>query len=129
MPRLLRRQDGQGIVEFALVVPVLVLIIFGILESGRFLDVWLVATNAAREGARTGAVHATPSEITAAVWAAAPTLSPGSTTIEIVNAQGTSGTPITVRVRHSFLFVVPLIASLFPSNPYSLVCEATMRLE
>ncbi len=45
---------GQGIVEFALVLPIFLLLLFGAIELGRaYLDKHLL-TNAAREGARVG---------------------------------------------------------------------------
>ena len=56
MGRRRRRQRGDAIVEFALLVPTLVLILFGVLELGRVVDAWLVVHNAAREGARAGAL-------------------------------------------------------------------------
>jgi Flp pilus assembly protein TadG len=43
---------GQGLVEFALLLPVLVLIIFGVLELGRAFFAFVAITNASREGAR-----------------------------------------------------------------------------
>ena len=43
---------GQGLVEFALVLPVLILVIFGVLELGRAFFAYIAITNAAREGAR-----------------------------------------------------------------------------
>ena len=46
------RRRGDAIVEFALLAPVLLLLLFGILELGRVLDAWIVVQNAAREGAR-----------------------------------------------------------------------------
>ncbi len=49
---------GQGLVEFALVLPLLVLIIFGVLDLGRAFYSLIAITNAAREGARYGAYHA-----------------------------------------------------------------------
>jgi Flp pilus assembly protein TadG len=48
------RARGDAIVEFAILAPVLVLILFGVLEMGRVVDAWLVVHNAAREGARAG---------------------------------------------------------------------------
>ena len=53
------RRRGDAIVEFALVLPILLLILFGILELGRVLDAWIVVQNAAREGARVGTLDAT----------------------------------------------------------------------
>jgi len=43
---------GQGLIEFALLLPILVLIIFGVLELGRAFFAFIAISNAAREGAR-----------------------------------------------------------------------------
>jgi hypothetical protein len=47
-----RRTRGQGLVEFALVLPVLLLMIFGIIEFARIFYSWLIVTNAVRTGER-----------------------------------------------------------------------------
>ena len=63
-PRIHRRlfkdsdhSSGQGLVEFVLVLPVLILILFGALDLGRAFHAMIVITNAAREGARYGTLH------------------------------------------------------------------------
>ena len=53
----LKDEDGAALVEMALVLPLLMLILFGILEFGILLERWQVLTNGAREGARLGIVH------------------------------------------------------------------------
>src|SRR5437763_1012008 len=50
------RRRGDALVEFVLLAPILLLILFGIFEVARVVDAWLVVENAAREGARAGAV-------------------------------------------------------------------------
>ena len=50
--RHLRRSDGQGIVEFALILPLLLLVVFGIIELGRLLVVYSSVGTASREAAR-----------------------------------------------------------------------------
>lgn len=51
-----RARSGQAVVEFALVLPVLVLMVFGAIEFGRaYYDLHLL-TNAARAGARVGSL-------------------------------------------------------------------------
>jgi len=47
-----RRTRGQGLVEFALILPVLLLFIFGIIEFARIFYSWLIITNAVRTGER-----------------------------------------------------------------------------
>jgi Flp pilus assembly protein TadG len=51
------REKGASAVEFALVLPVLILILFGIIEFGFIIYDKAVITNASREGARTGIVY------------------------------------------------------------------------
>jgi Flp pilus assembly protein TadG len=53
---LIRNQKGVAAVEFAIVLPVLVLILFGTIEFGLLLFNKQVITNASREGARAGIV-------------------------------------------------------------------------
>lgn len=50
-------RKGTAIVEFALVLPILVLLLVGLVEFSRVLSVKQVITNATREGARAGAVE------------------------------------------------------------------------
>jgi Flp pilus assembly protein TadG len=45
---------GAAAVEFAFVAPVLILLVFGMIEFGRMVMVQQVLTNASREGARVG---------------------------------------------------------------------------
>jgi hypothetical protein len=47
-----RKRQGAAVVEFAVVAPVFILLIFGMIEIGRAIMVEQVLTNAAREGAR-----------------------------------------------------------------------------
>jgi len=45
-------ESGQELIEFALVVPLLMLILFGVLDLGRAFYASITIANAAREGAR-----------------------------------------------------------------------------
>lgn len=51
-----RRGRGQALVEFALVVPIFLLLLFGLIEVGRFIYLNNAFNEAAREGARYGSV-------------------------------------------------------------------------
>jgi Flp pilus assembly protein TadG len=53
-----KREDGQSLVEFALVVPIFLLVLFAIVDFGMAFHAWITVSNSAREGARIGAVHA-----------------------------------------------------------------------
>ena len=51
-----RREAGQELVEFALILPLLLLLFLGIIEFGRAMLAYNTIANAAREGARYGIV-------------------------------------------------------------------------
>lgn len=53
------REEGVAAVEFAIILPVLALMLFGILEFGRVWSQYQVFQGAAREGARCAAVAST----------------------------------------------------------------------
>jgi hypothetical protein len=52
-----RRSRGQAMVEFALVAPMFFLVLFGIIEAGRFIFYYETLANATREGARYAIVN------------------------------------------------------------------------
>ena len=45
-------ESGQSLVEFALLLPVLLIIVLGLFDVGRAVYAWTAVSNAAREGAR-----------------------------------------------------------------------------
>jgi len=47
-----RRRNGQTLVEFALTLPLFLLLIFGTIEFGRLFQAWVTIQNSAREAAR-----------------------------------------------------------------------------
>jgi len=66
MIRLARRPDrGASAVEFALVMPLLLMILFGLITTGLAFSDHLSATNATREASRYGAA----SDVSSAGWA------------------------------------------------------------
>lgn len=53
-----RRERGAAVVEFALVLPLLLMLVIGAIDWGWYFYLREVVTNAAREGARAGSVSA-----------------------------------------------------------------------
>jgi hypothetical protein len=62
MSRRSRRSRGQALAEFALIVPIFLLIVFAIIDLGRYVFTANALSNSAREAARTGSVGTRPSE-------------------------------------------------------------------
>ena len=67
----MKKQQGAAAVEFAIILPILTVLVFGIIEFGLALYDKAVITNASREGARAGIVFKDPivsdGEITAVI--------------------------------------------------------------
>jgi Flp pilus assembly protein TadG len=58
---------GAAAVEFAIVLPLLVLLVFGCVDMGRSIGAYIIVSNAARVGAEYGATHGY-SALTYAAW-------------------------------------------------------------
>jgi Flp pilus assembly protein TadG len=72
MRRLFPQSDsGTAMVEFAIIVPVFVLLLIGLIEVGRFAYFGILASNAARAGVQYGAQNTTTAEQTTAIRNAA----------------------------------------------------------
>lgn len=128
-----RDQTGQALVEMALVLPVLLLLLMGIIEFGRIFNASLVVTQAAREGARTGAVGGSDEEILAAVRSAASGLDQKRLQVVIEPQESGDGTrnrgdQLTVRVDYTVPLVTPLLSEFIP-DPYPLSALTVMRVE
>ncbi|SJZ44641.1 TadE/TadG family type IV pilus assembly protein [Selenihalanaerobacter shriftii] len=129
--KLSRNQKGQALVELALVLPVLLLILFGIVEFGRIFHTYLVISNAAREGARKGVITNNDSDIVAAVERAAnPSLDLDGlqTNITPSEAERGRGDPLRVEVSYKVDLFTPVITQILP-DPFPLSDTVVMRIE
>jgi Flp pilus assembly protein TadG len=130
-----RGERGQGLVEFVLVLPIFLLLVFAIIDFGMGFHAWLTVTNSAREGARLGAVRGTQAEIVQRVQDTADSLDQSNMTITVTNAQGTPGSSVVVDVDYEYTLITPLDnvlgmisgGSVGPSITFS--STADMRLE
>jgi Flp pilus assembly protein TadG len=128
----MRAEDGQALVELALVLPVLLLIVFGILDFGRALNETEQATNLANEAARYATVGQVPAGATGTLgsWVLSQAdgqelKGSGSVCMTYPNGTSNVGDPVTVTVKFPFSWV-PLLG-LGPST--TITRSATMRIE
>ena len=78
-----RTDSGSVTVEMVLVTPILLVLLFGIIEFGLIFKDIAILKQATREGVRSAAVGETTSHITSQVEASAATISPDALTIEL----------------------------------------------
>lgn len=127
--RELKKRRGQAIVEFALVLPVFVLLLVGIMEFGLLFHQYMVVTAASREGARAAAVGGTDVEVKAVAGAAAASVDKGQLNTTVAPATRVKGISVTVSVTNPVKINTPMIAVLFPSNPVPVTGVTVMRME
>ncbi|MHB0858204.1 MAG: TadE/TadG family type IV pilus assembly protein [Anaerolineae bacterium] len=113
MRKRFRDETGANLVEFALVLPILLFLLVGVVDFGRGFYSYIAVTNAAREGARRAAVYpraaAEPYVRQAAIDEAAAggiTLNPANITIQRLSAEPPPGEPISVTVTLPYTTVI-----------------------
>jgi Flp pilus assembly protein TadG len=122
-----RRERGQDLVEYALVLPIMMLILMTILDLGRAVYYYSAIHNSAREGVRYGIIYPDdPAGIEAVVRTKAVALEPAALTVMITNPDEDT---VQVTVTYQFTVVTPLVAPLIGSNEITLGSRAAMRIE
>jgi Flp pilus assembly protein TadG len=128
--RFERHAAGQGLTEFAIVLPLLVLIILGLFDLGYATFLNNMLANAAREGARTGIIiTSTDNDIRTRVRAAAAGLNLSDSQIVIAPTPNRSfGEPITVTLTLSYKPLTPVLGPIVGGS-LPLRAESAMIVE
>ena len=127
---------GAAAAEFALLLPVLLMILFGIIEFGMIMYGREVVTNASREGARAGIVQRTPpvtaGEITtvATSYLAGTGIALADVVIAVPTFGGATGTPVTVTATYNYPWLIPYIPTVLGlPAPLPIAMSTTMLHE
>jgi Flp pilus assembly protein TadG len=117
-----RREGGATAVEFAVTLPILVVLVFGIIAFGFGFARWVALTNGAREGARYMAINSAgdPSAEAQAIaragqWAGLPCAGGGCTYSSTSCAPGVDDASFSITMPEFSPFDIPFVPSLgFP---------------
>lgn len=121
---------GQSVVELALIMPVLLFLLFGILFLGFWMNAQQIVTQAAYQGARQGAITNNDIEIQNAIKESMKSLSTknggeGGYTVNIVppfaSTERKYGKKITVTITYTMPFMLPFLHEIIPSNVASTI--------
>ena len=124
-------QRGSALAEFAVVSMAALMVIFGIIDFGRAIYTYHLVSNGARLGARYAIVHGaaacaggTPDPLQSFVSSQAPLVGAGTLAVTTTCPGGNTGCTsssspfngtgclVTVNVRYSFRFLIPLVSML-----------------
>lgn len=104
-------ERGAAAVEFALVLPILVLILFGMIEFGGAYHAQLMVTGAAREAAREMAVGGDTAAATSRAVEAAVGIPAADLDVAVAPAACAAGTDVTVTVSYDRPFLTGLFGA------------------
>jgi Flp pilus assembly protein TadG len=127
---------GAAVVEFALLLPLLLLLVFGIIDFGRALNAQIALTQAAREGARLDALNQ-PNLVPRTQAAAGGLGSAASVALvyQCKTGDGSKNVDAKVQTSYSFHFVTPVgaIVAMFGGSgfgsPITLTAQGVMPCE
>ncbi len=123
-----KSEKGQSLVEFALLIPLLILILMAIIEFGFIFNAYITISNASREGARLGSLGGTDAAVTERVADTTDHLNQGDMTVTVTPATRNRGDMITVEVNYDYELITPIIATVL--NPIiDLEVRTKMRVE
>jgi len=134
--RAVRNEDGAALVEFALVLPLLLVLLLGMLDLGKAFNYWIDETHLANEGARYAAVNKNPGpggslQQSIKSQADSPQLrSNPSLEVCIAFPSGAAvvGEPVQVKVSSTYKFL-GFIANKLDLTQKTIESTSTMRLE
>ena len=128
--RIKKSEKGQSMVEFALVLPLLLILLFGILEFGLIFNSYLTITHASREGARIASLGGTDAEVIARVNDVSAVLYPENLSVAVSPSQFSRdrGNSVTVTVTYRHQLIIPIIGSII-GDTVPVSGATTMRVE
>lgn len=107
-----KSERGQAMVEFALVLPIFLLVVFAIVDFGMGFHAWITVSNSSREGARIGVVGANAATVEARVRDTASSLKDDAnlavTVTNAVDQGGDPGESVKVDVDYNYQLITPL---------------------
>lgn len=122
---------GQSLVETAIVIPVILLLVLGIIDFGLIFNNYILITNASREGARKASVGGTDSEVIQVVQNMTTTLELSDMTINVTPSYSirNHGAQVKVEITYNAGLITPIISKFFPGGVAKLRAESIMRVE
>jgi Flp pilus assembly protein TadG len=129
------RQRGQALVEFALVLPVFLLVVMAIVDFGWALRSYITITNSAREGARLGVTCVSTDAIKARVVDRSAGLLELADVTGVVNPCPAGDGAVEVTVEYDHYYISPIgellnfVSGGAVPSPLHMSTTSKMRLE
>ena len=134
---VVQTEKGIAAIEFALFLPLLMVLLMGIIDFGMLMTNQAALVNASREGARFGIILSSPAKTEAEIENVVKTAMANSgwettavsaATVTVTGEGGAVGTPLTVQVNSNYVFMI--LSNLTPlDDTLPLSAATTMNNE
>lgn len=130
-----KKESGQAIVEFALVLPIFLLLLCAVIDFGWVLTHELTLSSAVREGARTGITCVSESDFQTQVKNRVQTVAsvPSSSTLTVTATKTNMASPkdgdVVVQASYDLQLLTPMGKLIFGSMQYEIENSCTMKAE
>jgi Flp pilus assembly protein TadG len=124
----MKSEKGQSLVEFALIIPLLFLLLLGIIDFGRIFHAYLTIDHAGREAARAASIGKDDATIKSTAVNNAVGLYLTVDKVEITpEGSKTSGNDVKITITYPITFLTPVIGSIV--GTITLTDTTVMRVE
>lgn len=131
--RRMKREDGQAMVEFALILPLLILLLCGIIDFGWIFGNQISMNNASREAARFMAINYDSTKTLAQnqtvadgiLRARLATMNDGSLSVTFTQ----SGETVTVYATYPLPILTPVLSTILGDDTIDIDSSTSMRIE
>ncbi|OZM58730.1 pilus assembly protein TadE [Lottiidibacillus patelloidae] len=127
---MVKNEKGQSIVEFALVIPVMLLLMVGLFDFGRVFYMYTHYHLTSQETVRVAGLGWNDSDVTQFAKNYIHIGEPADLEVTITpnDTNRNSGDYVTVQLKYPATIITPLISSMLPS-PFYIETESTIRVE
>ena len=117
-------ERGAAAVEFAILLPLLLMLVLGTIEFGRAYNAQITLTNAARDGVRVMAITNVPADTKTAAKNAAASVSTSIPTSDVTLSTTTcsTGSQVTLTIKYSLSTITGIAGPLAMSGKGVMLC-------
>lgn len=123
------QESGQALVEFALILPILLLLLCGIIDFGWIFSNQLMVDFSARDGARFGAVNASSTTLSTIVTNHVKANALVSVPASLLVTTNKLSSDVSVKVDYSFPLMTPVISTVLNKTTFTVSSTCIMKAE
>jgi hypothetical protein len=125
---MVKDEKGQALLEFALVLPLLLILIVGIFDLGRVLYSFMHLNIISQETVRLGGLGKSNEEMSQNARNMLHIGDPSNLDINITPTERRSGEYVKVTLQYPVEYMTPFISNVLPS-PFMIITDSTIRVE